>query len=126
MSSYKVGLPTALVAMVILVAPAVAYADGSAPIRFRNATSSDVYFCVDNGGRGAPNNKEMKDGRPGTLLLKGSTARVPGTNLFDRATLRIYNAEGVEIYSKTLLLLPINGERWEQLWTGQQLIPDNQ
>jgi hypothetical protein len=112
--------------MAVLFQPAAAHADGSAPIRFRHdGAGPAVYFCVDNGGRGAPNNKMMNDGRPGTLLAPGTTVRVPGTNLFDRPTLRIYNADGVEIYSKTLLLLPIAGEKWEQLWTGGRLVPDN-
>jgi hypothetical protein len=114
-----------LVSVAALVAPAVAHADGSAPLRFRNSSGSPVYFCVDDGGRGAPNNKAMQDGRPGTLLAPGACVRVPDTNLFDRPTLRIYNADGVEIYSKTLALLPIGGERWEQDWNGSKLDPDN-
>lgn len=118
---YVAGLLAGLAA----ASPAVAHADGSAPIRFRHDGGPPVYFCVDNGGRGAPNNKAMKDGRPGTLLSPGCTVRVPDTNCFDRPTLRIYNADGDEIFSKTLLLLPAFGERWEQRWTGTRLVPDN-
>lgn len=111
-------------AVVVLSVPTVAHADGSAPIRIRHGGGQAVYSCVDNGGRGAPNNKVMKDGRPGSLLTPGCTLRVPDCNCFDRPTLRIYNADGVEIYSKTLLLLPAFGERWEQVWDGSRLVPD--
>jgi hypothetical protein len=110
----------------LVLQPALAHADGSAPIRFRHSGAGPaVYFCVDNTGRGAPNNKMMQDGRPGTLLAPGTTVRAPDTNLFDRPTLRIYNTDGVGIYSKTLLLIPLGGERWEQLWDGTKLVPDN-
>ena len=89
---------------VAMIVPAAAYADGSATIRFRNATGSPVYFCVDNTGRDsdAQTQKPMKDGRPGSLLLPGTTCRARGTNLFDRPTLRIYNANGEEIYAGKL------------------------
>ena len=116
------------VLMVVLLtgSGAPVFADGTAPLRLRHGgVGPAVYFCVDNGGREAPNNKAMLDGRPGTLLIPGASVRVPGTHLFERPTLRIYNAAGIEIYSKTLLLLPAFGERWEQLWTGSQLVPDN-
>jgi hypothetical protein len=112
--------------MALLVAAPALRADGTAPLRFRHAGGTTrVYFCVDKGGRGAPCDKVMTDGRPGTLLVPGHCVRVPGTNLFDRPTLRIYSAEGVEIYSKLLLLLPIGGERWEQVWDGAALRPDD-
>jgi hypothetical protein len=112
------------VAAVPVVQPALAHADGTAPLRIRNARPAPVYFCVDNGGRGARNDKTMRDGRPGTLLPPGTAVRVPDSNLFDRVSIRCYRADGVEIYSKTLLLLPFGGERWEQVWTGARLVPD--
>ena len=108
-----------------LIAPAAVCADGTAPLRLRNGAGTAIYVCVDDGGRGAKATKTMQDGRPGTLLTPGATIRIPGTNLFDRPSIRIYNADGVEIYSKTILLLPAGGERWEQEWTGAQVVANN-
>jgi hypothetical protein len=116
--------PVAAAAALVALAPSLARADGSAPLRFRNASNAPVYVCVD-GGRGAPNDKAMRDGRPGTLLTPGACVRVPDTNLGDRPTLRIYNADGVEIYSKTLLLVPFGGEKWEQVFENGRLSPDS-
>ena len=66
----------------------------------------------------------MKDGRQGTRLAAGAAIRVPDTNLLDRPTIRVYDANGNEIYSKQVLLLPFGGERWEQKWNGSELVED--
>jgi hypothetical protein len=112
-------------ALAFVLQPTIVHADGSAPIRVRNSSGSAGYVCADNTGRGGPNDKSMKDGRPGALVAPGATIRIPNTNQADNVTLRWYNADGVEVYSKTILLLPIGGEKWEQEWDGSKLRPDN-